>query len=75
MGGNYMNELLAIKWEIININSLIEEMSLSDNNLVLENFDFVYDDIIYILKILDDLIDDKVEFMKNMTYIGNGINE
>lgn len=70
-----MNELLAIKWEIININSLIEEMSLSDNNLVLENFDFVYDDIIYILKILDDLIDDKVEFMKNMTYIGNGINE
>lgn len=69
-----MNKFLMIKEEIEYIDNIICDNSIFENNLMIDNYFKIREDIDAILEILDDLIVDEGDFVKNTIYISNVFN-
>lgn len=70
-----MSKFLAIKEEIEYIDNIICDNSVFENNIMIDNLFRIREDIESILEILDDLIVDEENFIKNTNYIRNGFNK
>ncbi|MBO5138795.1 MAG: hypothetical protein J6B89_04100 [Bacilli bacterium] len=70
-----MSKFLAIKEEIEYIDNIICDNTVFENNIMIDNLFRIREDIESILEILDDLIVDEENFIKNTNYIRNGFNK